>query len=433
MRYIAKKQESSARINLLSPVQVVPAYWAALTLLTVLLYPGSALTIQGVVIALGFSLAFALGARLALGRIGADGSPVSDARPLPLSPSVLSRLVVVGACGPAVAAFLALRSNGFDLSQVASFAGLLESSNAISVARYSGQEYSSPLSSVLLGFGYAAGLVAPLAVGAGGPRFLVAVPIVASLVYSAVTTERLGLLVTLSFVVGGWLATRILSQGRVPRVSLRGVGLAVLVGGGLGAAFIAIAFLRIGVVDGGAAQDVLEKQRTYALGSLPALSEWVDLNSAGYASPLRDKDLGWGSASVAFVGASLGIDRLEYRAYDEFVAIDDSGHFSNVYTVFRGLILDFTVAGAVGVASLAGFVFGRLYVGAARARSSLAAVGTGAGYGAIMLSNTMSIFSFTNVVLAVAVALCMVKVASSRGGQFEDSGVGGRRLPGTRV
>jgi oligosaccharide repeat unit polymerase len=314
---------------------------------------------------------------------------------------IIVRLVYMGVICNLAAAIFALRSHGFGIGQVLSVEGLLSTGNTVTIARYSG-ERGSQLVSPLLAVGYAAALVSPFLRRGSVNWPLVLAPACSSLAYAAVTTQRLGLLISVAFTAGGLIASNVLSDGQVPRMSRRAIAGVLVSAMALAVAFTGVAFIRVGRVDATTAETIFRKQQVYALGSLPAFSQWlrrVDGPESG------DAGLGWGTASVAGVEYITGQSRLAARAYDEFEVIDSRGASSNVYTIFRGIILDFGWAGGVLVIGLLGFAFGRVYRRVQWDRSAAWAGILGSGYATILLSNTMAVTSFSNVVLAMVIGV----------------------------
>ena len=396
----------------LHPRRVLAAYWMALVGVTVALYSEGYLSSASVIaIAMGV-LAFTFGVVLATLR-----SPAAcPGRGPTLRGRDIKWLVIAGTVANLVAAVIALRVNGFSLVYVFSLDGLLNTANDVAVARYSGGDYGSIWTPPLLGIGYAAALVAPflMLTDARSSRLLPFAPVLSSLAYAAVTTERLGLLTSASLTAGGFIAAVVLRDGEAPRLT-RGVVLrvlaAVLV---VGASFTTIAFLRVGQVDSSVAGVIWDKQTTYALGSVPAFFEWY----GNYRDPTsREAPLGWGTASIAGVEFVTGQSREATRAYGQFVVIDSSGRQTNVYTMFRGLILDFGESGALLVLTAAGFGFGRAYRAASVRRSALAAGLLACGYAMILLSNTTAITTFSNICAAMALGVWVLSRQARSGGR----------------
>ncbi|MGD9961708.1 O-antigen polymerase [Nocardioides sp.] len=387
---------------MLTPSRIFAAYWLALIAAALIFYPGSLLswgTIRLILLMVG---AFTLGVLIA-GHGGSGGKT-----PAKTGPSVdtskrrlLVGMVRLGVLCNVLAAVLALRSHGFAVTQVLSLPGLLSTANSVTVARYSGAG-GSLFVPPLLGIGYAAALVSPTLRFYGAGWLTVLAPVLSSLAFAAVTTERLGLLISAALTAGSLISNSVVATGSAPRLSKRIVAGALVAGLTLGAAFTSVAFIRVGRIDPQIADVIYQKQKVYALGSLPAFSEWLERNNA---TPVQGVRPGWGTSTLAGVEYVTGRSREATRAYDEFEMIDSQGSRSNVYTVFRGLIMDFGVAGAILLLALAGFVFGRVFRRVQITRSLPWAAVLACFYAVILLTNTMAITSFTNVIGAMVLGV----------------------------
>lgn len=389
--------------GLLAPAGAFAAFWSTLVVATLVLYPSSYFTWTAVgVIGLAV-VTFTIGTVLAAGDGEAIEPPDRDELP---SRNSVKALVAVGACSNIVAAAVALRVNGFGLAHAFSLDGLLQIANSVSIARYTSDDYGSLWIPPLLGLGYAAALVAPFLPRRTRNQWaMVLAPVLTSLVYASVTTERLGMIISAAFTGGGFIAATLWRTGQVPRLSGRLLAGIVAAGLAITVSFTAVAFLRTGRVDSGISQAVYDKQIVYALGSLPAFAQWYE----DYRSPKdQGEPLGLGTASLAGMEFLTGQSRDETRSYGEFAIIDPEAHQTNIYTSFRSLIHDFGEAGALLVLLVGGFVMGRLY-GATRMRGSLAAAGLLACcYGVLLLSHLMPITSFTNVTAGMVLAVIVL-------------------------
>jgi oligosaccharide repeat unit polymerase len=382
---------------MLKPHWFAAIYWTALLTLTYFLFPEGYRSV-GATLYLGAILAcFVLGA--AFGYVWEPRKRwqvgVTDSR-------LLRIVAYMGGGAALVATVLVLLQAGVSVNSVFSYRGLLRASNAMATTRYSGTTYASAASSLAMAIAYTGALVAPFAFEAKN-RFRAGIPLVGVAVYSAVTTERLPLLIAFAFVAGGLVASRARTSGRFPKLRLRMAVAAALIGVLAAGLFVSVAVLRVGGAQSLQAQ-VLDKQATYAFGSVPAFSVWYDGRSP------EELPLGYGAASFGVIGPAVGRDPRAYRSYDSYAQITADGRHTNVYTIVRGLVLDFTESGALLAATLVGFGLGA--VGRRTIAGSLPAAGLlAAGYGSVLLSNTSSIFMFTNVSLSVLMAWWVLRVA----------------------
>jgi oligosaccharide repeat unit polymerase len=181
-----------------------------------------------------------------------------------------------------------------------------------------------------------------------------------------------------------------------------------LVGAVLAVAFVGIGVLRTGRTDERVVQATMDKQASYTVGAVGAFSTWYQEYGTG-----MDQNLGYGTATIAGMEYLTGQERSATRAYGEFAVIDTNGRTSNVYTAFRGLLLDFGIAGAFVFLAVLGFAFGRLYLSAVR--GSVVATGLlGYGYASILFSGWMATTTFTNILIVAVAAPLVLMVARRR-------------------
>jgi oligosaccharide repeat unit polymerase len=132
----------------------------------------------------------------------------------------------------------------------------------------------------------------------------------------------------------------------------------------------------------------------YFLGSVPAFANWVHTSG--------EQEVTMGAYTFAGVFDLLGIKQRQLGVYEEFQTLA-GGEDTNIYTLFRGLIQDFTLPGASLFGVLLGFVAGK----AARSDSAnhLPNVLVLAGYYAfIIFSPLSSLFTYNGLILAWGMA-----------------------------
>ena len=95
--------------------------------------------------------------------------------------------------------------------------------------------------------------------------------------------------------------------------------------------------------------------RLYFCGSLSSFSLWTQDHFAKADPPT------WGAYSVAGVFQLLNIKERKLGLYRDFIQLGGPVQ-TNIYTMFRGLISDFTAVGAALVLAIFGLISGRSYV-----------------------------------------------------------------------
>lgn len=396
--------------RILQPRWVLLSYWFAVIVSTLLLYPSSNLDRDGVWIIFVLVGGFTLGVMIASAKSVSTDFELVKRHPKRLDRKLIVSTAMIGGAANFGAAFLALRSSNGSLVNLLTLQGLLDSSNAISVNRY-GSSSTNPLTAALLGVAYVAALVAPFVrlTDAKRKSWIMIFPSLTSLTYASVTTARLGFLVSVALTAGGVVACHVFESGKTPQVPIRAVlssFLAICLAGG---SFVGIAILRTGRMDAETVKVVLDKQIVYSLGGPGAFSVWYRQHENDH-----NTSLGFGTASIAGVEFLTGKNRNVTRAYGEFVAIDAAGRTSNVYTAFRGLLLDFGEAGTLIVMTLLGFAFGWLYRSTLRGSIFSASI-LGFAYGTILLSAWLATTTFSNVCVAALAAPIVLHMAHKRG------------------
>jgi len=147
-----------------------------------------------------------------------------------------------------------------------------------------------------------------------------------------------------------------------------------------------------------------QKLENYIFGSPAAFADWF-----GHADPGPPE---WGARTFAGEFDLLGLKTRIAGRYLETSNIVGT-ESTNVYTLFRGLVEDFTPAGAVLVSVFAGWIAGFLYRW--RVADSLVPwLGMSAFYAAFLYSPIVSFFSFNGPTLAWLVAAIVLARAQRR-------------------
>ncbi len=377
-------------------------YWAVIVLATVLFHQTSTFDSRAAVMIAALVSAFTFGVVVATW--GMDRStPSGFSRPA-LRASVLVTVSLVGAIANVGAALLAIQTSSLSLTEILTLQGLAESANSLAVARYAFQG-TGQIIPLLLGIGYTAAAVSPF-VRLTEARFktlITLLPVITSLLYASVTSARLGFLIAASMTAGSILAAHVCKTGRFPVVRPRVVIPAAVAATLIAVVFVGIGALRIGRFDGETVRLSAEKQVVYTVGSLGAFATW--LGEYDPSSPPW-----YGTATIAGVEYLTGKDRASTRAVDEFAVIDSTGRTSNVYTAFRGIIMDFGIPGGLAFLAVVGFLFGRIAL-VARRGSPVAASLLGYGYATIFLSAWLAMTTFTNVLVVLLIAPIVVRSA----------------------
>lgn len=405
----------------LAPGPFFAGYWAVALAAPPLLAPEFFYSTAAVWYIVALVAAFGLGSAAAVRR-PPTRSPDAGRRELDVRG--LRWLVAAGTGAGLAATVLIQAANGYSVTAILSFQGLLDASAAFSEARYTGGIYTPPLVPLLLGFTYAAAMVAPFAARGLTRRWAAACcvgPLIGATLYAIATTARAGMLTSFVFLFAGWMVARLWHDGETPKLGVRrllGGATAAVVGG---VAFVLIAFLRVGSFDDRFQRLIVEKLGVYGLGYLSTFSQWL-----ADAAPTGPR--AWGAATIAGLTSPFGIGEEYGSAFTDFRPIGDTvvGQ-SNIYTGWRYLVEDWGIAGALLAAAVLGYVTTRVWARLVERRSVPALVGYLCLFGAMAHWVTLSIFTFTNVVVAAAIAA----VALSRTARLPDGvGTAGRVVAG---
>lgn len=387
----------------LHPGAMFAGYWLLAGVLPVFVFGSHVSAATLALIAVGAAV-FSLGALAATPREPAETADRSFA-----AHPRLRLLVVAGVVAGLLAGVLTLHSYGLSPRAVFS-ASLFDVGSTISQGRYIDHRPLPTVVPALLGLTHCAAIVAPFAaIGAKRRWPLIAGPAVSLLFYGAATTQRFPIMLAAGLTSASFLAVHTLRRGAAPAITRRGALLAI--GGSVAAAavFVGLAFVRIGNADPAYLPFVERAVGTYAFGYEPALSSWLATNQQAPQPPK------WGAASFAPAALALGGgDRVSQFRWSDFTMISDTGQITNVYSAWRGLIVDFGEPGAVLALFALGSGLGVVYRRTSRNGSPTAAAVLACGYSTILMSAVLSIVTFTNVCAAIVLAVVAIRVGVTR-------------------
>jgi oligosaccharide repeat unit polymerase len=248
-----------------------------------------------------------------------------------------------------------------DLTQLETW---IELGASFSLARYE-EDYVQPVLARVCSVGFYCGALfgAALYYRTVGrfDRLIALLPLGIALAYSAILTTRAVFLCAVLM----WLSCGIalaVAGGRPVRKLLRPrtILTAVAVPPIVLAFFVALQLSRGGKTDLASLPETVEHLRVWFFGHLPSFATWLRTQIGD------DGSLRWGQRTFAGLFQLAGIARREQGVYGDFVNVGN-GDVSNIYTLYRSLIEDFGIAGALffvaGLGLLAGHLHGRLVRG----------------------------------------------------------------------
>lgn len=241
---------------------------------------------------------------------------------------------------------------GYSLASLFSWDGLLNAAVSFSHARYDGTYRPPLLARISLPFVFLAPLLVGNLVGSRGCQgrwgFVWTLASLSSpLAIAMIKTEKWPLVCSGIFYFTAFLSARhLLRKEPFPVVRYSLISLSVF--SALVLASWLSCVLRIGRFSSDAFYAGWDKILS-TIGSLVVLSDWLD----SYAF---DFDMQWGRGTFAGPLNVIGIQERKQGLYSGFVELPN-GQYSNVYTVLRPLIEDFSIVGAMLCVFLAGFVW----------------------------------------------------------------------------
>ncbi len=143
----------------------------------------------------------------------------------------------------------------------------------------------------------------------------------------------------------------------------------------------------------------LQRLLKYSFGSLAAFSSWFHQYRADRAT--------FGAYTFGGIFDLLGVQHREIGLYGGLVTLP-GGEETNIYTALRGLVEDFTLAGAVSLAFVVSFVSGMLL--SCPSRRIWTPILFASGYYAFILCSPLtSVFTYNGLVLAWLVAAIILR------------------------
>jgi oligosaccharide repeat unit polymerase len=243
-------------------------------------------------------------------------------------------------------------------------------------------------------------------------RFISALTVTPSLLITITQTERNAIVTTLIFWASAFLATRIFFGKHTP-LTWRMVFAATAVTTGLMFFSLLAVVLRsqTSLFDmDSLTLEVLPKLRVDVFGYLPVFSAWL-ANSV-----FIDQPPSFGALTFSGLFSVLGSHDRTNGLFETSVVLAN-GYESNIYTLFRELIEDYTLPGSVLILFLVGVVGGVAHR-ALRAARPFAVACVAAVYASTLFSFLSSVWTYNTLVAAFVIfgAVNLVALGSDRHG-----------------
>jgi oligosaccharide repeat unit polymerase len=287
-----------------------------------------------------------------------------------------------------------------------SFGAIVTTIHELAIARNAGTWQEPAAARVLTTATYLGPLLSGLMIGirnSGWTRWLSLVVLAPAIAITAILTTRSSLLIPIALGASSYLAACI-AAGRPPTLTLKRAALLVGVVGVLAAGFVLIQMARYAGWSSGQPIAVVKLVWLDTFPYLGVFSAWFQGNAV---STSFHPTLG----QYTFAGV-FDLQHIHSRVaglYTDQVVINGTNY--NIYTVFRGLIEDFTVPGALVFLALVGFAVELAYRRVRSGRLLFAGV-LAAFYAATLWSFVVNIFIYNSIVLAFVVLIGYLAVAS---------------------
>ncbi|MGC2247873.1 MAG: O-antigen polymerase [Terriglobales bacterium] len=229
-------------------------------------------------------------------------------------------------------------------------------------------------------------------------RVIGASTLLPAIAYAVLTAARAAVLLGLTCWIGGYVATLCArNEGRLKLFSVKRFASVLLVGASMLGMFAAIGGVRDSKWAHAFVLDFQEsKIFAYMFGSPAAFAHWWALDSGASTAH-------WGERTFAGEFDLLHIKTRTIATYTDMTNVVSGAEETNVYTIFRGLIEDFTPLGTVLICACLGGLASSVYLTSSRhVRGAL--FWLSAFYSAALFSPLFSLFSFNGVMLAWVVA-----------------------------
>jgi oligosaccharide repeat unit polymerase len=253
--------------------------------------------------------------------------------------------------------FLEVKVNGFSLGMFFDLDSLVTMNTNMAHERYFGNGVeSSVYMQILLVFIYAGPLCGGYAFEYSLrkiERILSIATFIPTILSLLLTNGKAGIIASILLWLSGYFVGYFKRHKKSPRVRYEQLFKVCSVGGILVGLLYFSMLLRIGDFSSATRTVVNNKFFTYAFGSIPAFDNF-------FMNISFDSNYGLGSQSLMGLSNTLGIKLREQGLYTDLVEFSN-GTYTNVFTAFRALIIDFGIMGSLIFFALLGMITGLLF------------------------------------------------------------------------
>jgi oligosaccharide repeat unit polymerase len=241
-------------------------------------------------------------------------------------------------------------------------------------------------------------------------RLIAVSTLLPAVVYGVLTGTRAAILLGLTCWIGGYIASQyVRSREKLALFTGKRLALLLLTAACMVGMFVSIDAIRATTWSQSLVLDIHEqKLSNYMLAPPAAFAEWYAHSDVSSAE--------WGAQTFA---GEFGLLHLKTRIIGTYLEKTNllGTESTNVYTIFRGLIEDFTAFGAALLGACIGGLAGRIYAAGFR-NEHRALLWLSAFYAVFLFSPIGSLFSFNGIALAWLVGWFVLTRSKSRSSLF---------------
>lgn len=392
-------------LSMFSPPMILSSIWVFFIFTSLFFFEGYSWNYGGLIWILLACIFYAIGyAVVARSRVKSDNSKTLE---LNINKGRAQAVLVVFIVLSLIYTFTLLGMYGISMTVFLDINQLAEVNNMVAVERYSGGGVAALALQVLLAFVYASPLLGGfMLVYAESKKqrvFYLMSPLPVALAFS-VTNEKATFILSVFFVFSGILIGYLHRYGHFPRLGFKKIIFGVLGMLGLMLVLLTSMTLRIGEATSDNFGVAIEKAaNSYMLSHVPAFDHI-------FPALAEEGDLSWGQYTFYGIADTLNLADREQGIYNDYFYHGEIS--TNVYSVFRGLILDFGVIGALLLHVLTGAATGLAvrYIIVFRRQTSLAIGVLAIAYSAILFSFAVSPLSYMSLIVAYVLFVVACKL-----------------------
>ena len=250
------------------------------------------------------------------------------------------------------ASIVFIKINGYSFDVFYKLSSFLAMAHNMTIERYAGTFVQPMAISVLLAFGFSAsalsGMVYPF-LTTKKQKLLSFLPLVSIAIYTAFYTAKAPLIFGFIFWISGLISIKSIINGYLKPFSIK---IITLLGIGFFLLFVVTVMSQMsrgGFDDLERLDEVIFHVSTWFIGNITPFIHWA---SNGYHSM---ETYNYGGYTFSGIYSILGLNERSIGITQDYVHIGKGEH-SNIYTMFRWLIQDFSISGSLAIL----FVYGAL-------------------------------------------------------------------------